>query len=765
MIPRTCKRDVETAWGERKRVDGEDNRSEHRRRVSEGEENRISLNPEKRLCDFRIDEFGDLGRREGDISPERGAGHDRHCGTLDRFEGSVGIADSPPDGHDAVVADFDGGVFEGDFIDNQFMSAIRSLVGDERHVMQVLVGFGQDFRIDRPMADAVCEAIERRRIDDARDIRVALVDCIVNHCHMAWQAALFHAAFVDDREVGRADLRAIGILLIDQKGIGTQAQRDDTCRGGEQSMIDTAFEVGADTFGSVDDVRRFCVCRRRQDAEEAAGAGAIEEKLFVGQLMRFSDHGRADFGSCGEFERIEPEESFVQGCAAATNAVAFEDDRVASGDELFGHAGCELLGAGFCVGGETDVPGAAECLREETSARGSFGDGERHAAWGMGVNDCADIGTGVVDGAVKRVFGGRLVPTDAGAIGLHANHIARQQAALVDIRRRDPHISVFIETGNIAAGGVGQMMPINPGHRNCQLFSGMDIRIRVHIGIDCLSVFTGNYLISGKILANAVLMGNGGAAESAGKEGFCPGEVVRRIDFDPASVLREQGGANGAKGEEPIDSGFVPLGSSFFFSYDGIEDFVKQGSGVRRKAGNTDILAEGIIGGERFCDRDESSVCLGGDLHCLGIAGIRIDEEGIGVGGVSQSFENGVIANDIGIEEIESAIGSDGIESKEEGDDVVSGRSLLERVQGHIGECFERVECLRHETGDHVNSGVRQNGANGFDPMLQKRFAADMEKGFWRSGRQITQSGTSSCGQNDSGNLHRTGKEGVTVFA
>lgn len=86
MIPRTCKRYVETAWGEWKRGGGEDKHSGHRRSGRESGKKRKDPNPEKRLCDFRIDEFGDLGRREGDISPERGAGHDRHCGTLDGFE-------------------------------------------------------------------------------------------------------------------------------------------------------------------------------------------------------------------------------------------------------------------------------------------------------------------------------------------------------------------------------------------------------------------------------------------------------------------------------------------------------------------------------------------------------------------------------------------------------------------------------------------------------------------------------------------------------
>ena len=93
----------------------------------------------------------------------------------------------------------------------------------------------------------------------------------------------------------------------------------------------------------------------------------------------------------------------------------------------------------------------------------------------------------LVDCLVERVLGRRPVRAYDGSVGLHAHDVSRCEGTLVDRRRGDPHVSVFVHDGQIATGGGGHLAAIDPADDDSDLLGGMhEINVKLFHDINDL---------------------------------------------------------------------------------------------------------------------------------------------------------------------------------------------------------------------------------------------------------------------------------------
>jgi hypothetical protein len=97
----------------------------------------------------------------------------------------------------------------------------------------------------------------------------------------------------------------------------------------------------------------------------------------------------------------------------------------------------------------------------------------------MGVEHSPQVGPHFVNSRVEGILRGRFVGTNDGTIRFHTNDIIAGQSALVDTGRGDPHITVIIHDGKVAAGSGGQTLIVDALHEHNELVSGMNV-IDIH---------------------------------------------------------------------------------------------------------------------------------------------------------------------------------------------------------------------------------------------------------------------------------------------
>ena len=75
-----------------------------------------------------------------------------------------------------------------------------------------------------------------------------------------------------------------------------------------------------------------------------------------------------------------------------------------------------------------------------------------------------DVGAELIDVAVEREFTGRLMDSDYGSVGFHADNVFRAERSLVHTAGADPHIALVVEDGEISAGGGGHSVAVKAFH-------------------------------------------------------------------------------------------------------------------------------------------------------------------------------------------------------------------------------------------------------------------------------------------------------------
>ena len=97
----------------------------------------------------------------------------------------------------------------------------------------------------------------------------------------------------------------------------------------------------------------------------------------------------------------------------------------------------------------------------------------------MGVQHGFQIRAHFINRCVEGVLRRRTVNTLAAAVGFYTNNVLPGQCAFVHTCRGDPHISVIVHNGQIAAGGSGHSLVIDPLHEHDQLVCRVNV-INIH---------------------------------------------------------------------------------------------------------------------------------------------------------------------------------------------------------------------------------------------------------------------------------------------
>ncbi len=139
-----------------------------------------------------------------------------------------------------------------------------------------------------------------------------------------------------------------------------------------------------------------------------------------------------------------------------------------------------MLAAGQGVGREGDLPADVPSLGKDTGIGHLPTDTKTDQRTGVRVDDSFDVRPRAVDTQVKGTLRGgwiwslELLPAK-GDFG----HIAAFKIALIDPRRGDPDMTVFVADGDIAAGGRGHVSTVDASHGQLDLVAGMK-EIEIH---------------------------------------------------------------------------------------------------------------------------------------------------------------------------------------------------------------------------------------------------------------------------------------------
>ena len=181
----------------------------------------------------------------------------------------------------------------------------------------------------------------------------------------------------------------------------------------------------------------------------------------------------------GVIEGLKPLESGEHIRRADAYAVIFQHGNVAAPGEDLPDLVPQVLAAGDAVDGGLHVGTDFSYRGDQVQIGDPADDGEGHQRRGMGVEHGFQVGAHFVHRSVEGQLGGGLVGTFAGAVGMDADDIPTGQRPLVHAGGSDPNIAIAVHDGQVAAGGSGQALVVNPLHKHDQLICGMDV-LHVH---------------------------------------------------------------------------------------------------------------------------------------------------------------------------------------------------------------------------------------------------------------------------------------------
>ena len=189
----------------------------------------------------------------------------------------------------------------------------------------------------------------------------------------------------------------------------------------------------------------------------------VELQLLVRQERRLTQGIGVQDGARAKLQGLETLVGVRDILAHQHDTVVLHDDglvfRILA--ELRGDLLTQRLTARHIVRGETDRAADVPGLRKDAGIRNLVDDAEGHQARRVGMDDGMQARPHLVQRAVERIFGGRAVGSDDAAVGLDAHDVGGGQRTLVDAGGGDPHVTVVVHDGQVAAGSGGHPAAID----------------------------------------------------------------------------------------------------------------------------------------------------------------------------------------------------------------------------------------------------------------------------------------------------------------
>ena len=258
-------------------------------------------------------------------------------------------------------------------------------IGQALHVAQADVAFRNGAGIELSIGDGKRHDGRRMGDDDGIDLRMLIIDCLMQHGGAAGNLAQLTHAVLDAHDVLRLQILSVLVIGRDQEGAVAQAHGEGALRAGEQALV----------IGAVDQFAQLAAT-----GALLAGDGAGDElvHLVINAALRHADLGfgqRAslaqlrgvDFETTAEVQRFEGHERAEQILRAADDAVVFQQHGVVALFELVGDVCAQLRAAGHLVLRHAHVAADLAGVGDQIGVGNLAGETERHQRRRMGMDD------------------------------------------------------------------------------------------------------------------------------------------------------------------------------------------------------------------------------------------------------------------------------------------------------------------------------------------------------------------------------------------
>ena len=207
--------------------------------------------------------------------------------------------------------------------------------------------------------------------------------------------------------------------------------------------------------------------------------GHSDALLVFGQVLDVANLAGLDFQISGEVQSFETLECSEHIHSADADTVIFQNGDIAAAGKDLTDLVAQIITAGDTINGDLCISADTADGGDQIQIGNTAGDGESNQCRGMGMQNCLQVRTHLVDGCVEGQLGGGTMRTFGSAVGMDTDDILTGQSTLVHAGRGDPDVAVAVHDGEVAAGGGGQTLVINTLHEHDQLVCGVHV-LNIH---------------------------------------------------------------------------------------------------------------------------------------------------------------------------------------------------------------------------------------------------------------------------------------------
>src|SRR5665648_583753 len=158
---------------------------------------------------------------------------------------------------------------------------------------------------------------------------------------------------------------------------------------------------------------------------------------------------------------------------ANNGSMVFHDDCIKSFSKFSSNLFSQLFASRKCISCITNWSANIFCLWNYIRIGDNVCNTERYQSRWMRMDNGFDIRTHLINSPVEWIFGRGFVFSQDCSISLDTIDVIRPKRALVDCRRSNPNIALFVDDRNITSRGGGHPVVIDPTNNQYNLITWM----------------------------------------------------------------------------------------------------------------------------------------------------------------------------------------------------------------------------------------------------------------------------------------------------